>query len=71
MMFKLLLINPMSSAYSGQLYSQLQCLCPVLCSNCGHEDVQLVLETYYLHYNNHGHIDELVFLLIMYLKGTV
>ena len=30
-----------------------------------------MLETYYLHYNNHGHIDVLVFLLIMYLKGTV
>ena len=45
--------------------------CPVLCSNCGHEDVQWVLETYYVHYNNNGHIDELVFLLIMYLKGSV
>ena len=74
MMFLLLLINPMSSAYCCiyiSAYSQLRCLCPVLCSNSGHEDVQWVLEKYYVHYNNYGHIDELVFLLIMYLKGTV
>ena len=45
--------------------------CPVLCSNCGHEDVQWVLETYYVHYDNYGHIDELVFLLMMYLKGAL
>ena len=45
--------------------------CPVLCSKCGHEDVQWVLETYYVHYDNYGHIDEMVFLVIMYLKGTV
>ena len=56
---------------AGQLYSQLRCFCPVLCSNCGHEDVQLVLETYYMHFDNYGHIDELVFLLIKYLKGTM
>ena len=30
-----------------------------------------MLETYYVHYDNYGHIDELVFLLIMYLKGSV
>ena len=29
------------------------------------------VRTYYVHYNNFGHIDELLFLLIMYLKGTV
>ena len=56
---------------AGQLYSQLWCFCPVLCSNCGHEDVQWVLETYCVHYDNYGYIDELVFLLMMYLKGTV
>ena len=43
--------------------------CPILCSNCGHEDVQWVLETYYVHYDNYGHIDELVSLLIMYHQG--
>ena len=71
MMFLLLLINPMSSAYCCQLYSQLWCFCPVLCNNCGHENVQWLLETYYVHYYNYGHIDELIFLLIMYLKGTM
>ena len=71
MMSLLLLINQCHLHIAGQLYSQLRCFCPVLCSNCGHEDVQRVLETYYEHYNNYGHIDELVFLLIMYLKGTV
>ena len=30
-----------------------------------------MLETYYVHYNNHGHVDELVFLLIKYLIGTM
>ena len=30
----------------------------------GHEGVQWVLETYYVQYNNHGHVDELVLLLI-------
>ena len=52
-------------------YSQLWCFCPILCSNCGHEDAQWVLETHYVHYDNYDHIDELVFLLIMNRKGTV
>ena len=56
---------------AAQLYSKLCCFCPVLCSNCGHEGVQLVLETYYVHYDNHGHVDKLVFLLIKYLKRTI
>ena len=56
---------------AGQLYCQLRCFCHVLCSHCGHEDVQWVLETYYLLNDNYGHIDGLVFLLMMYLRGTV
>ena len=68
MMFLLLLINSMHIV--GQLCSQLCCSCPVLCSNCGHEDVQWVSETY-VHHNNHSYVDELVFLLIKYLKGTI
>ena len=67
----LLLIIQCHLHIAGQLYSQFCCFCPDLCSNCGHEDVQWVLETYYVHYDNHGHIDELEFLLIKYLKGTM
>ena len=26
-----------------------------------------MIETYYVHYDNYGHVDELVFLLIMYI----
>ena len=49
---------------AGQLCSQLCYSCPVSCSNCGHEGVQWVLETFYVHYDNHGHVNELVSLLI-------
>ena len=45
--------------------------CPVLCSNCCHEGVQWALETYYVHYDNYGLVDELVFLVMKYLEGSM
>ena len=61
MMFLLLLIN--------KIIINKMFFFPVLCSNCVQGDVHWVLETYYVYYDNHGHVDELVFLLIT-SKGT-
>ena len=30
-----------------------------------------MLLTYYVYYNNYGHVGELIFLLIKYFKGTM
>ena len=54
---------------AGQLYSQFCCFCPVSLSNCGHECLMGV-RNILCAYNENGHIDELVFLLIEYLYNV-
>ena len=56
---------------ADQLHGQLCCFCHVLISNCGREGVQWVLETNHLYYNYHGHVGELVFLVIKHFRSTM
>ena len=69
--FLLLRIKQCHLHIAGQKYCQLCCFCPALCSNCCHEDVQLVLDTCNVHHYNHGHVDEVVFWMMKHLRGKM
>ena len=40
------------------IISSFRIFCHILCSNCGHEGVQWILETYHVQYNNNAHVYE-------------
>ena len=48
----------MSSVCADLLFRHLGFFCHILCSNCGHEGVQWILETYHVQYNNNAHVYE-------------
>ena len=54
--------DSMSSAYCWSFILSAMRFLSCFWQLCGHECVYCVLEPYYVCYDNHGHVDELLFL---------